>query len=418
MSGANAIAAVTATLRNLLTRAVTLEPELQDTFVTTMPMDRARDGNNNANQLNVFLYQAMPSAAWRNLPMPGQSGQLETAMPPLALNLYYLITAYGRDNDAQSPFSHFLLGRAMSVLHDHPLLGAEEIRLALPDNDLYLQIERVRFTLQPLSVEDIFRLWSGFQTQYRLSASYEAAVVLIESSRATRAPLPVLTRGKSDSGVAVQGNLVPPFPAIEKMTLPDNQPAAKAGDLVTISGAFLGGDTVNVVFTRPPPPGQSTPPEQIIVAAEAGSTGNEVKVHIDAGQGPWKAGWYVVTVAVTVPAGAPSAKPGTTNELWLAYAPDFVGAMPLKATIANGAATIKLKCVPEVTPTQRVLLLLGDRELHAAPRTAQTAALSFPVDQAVPGEYPIRLRVDGVDSLLVDRSVSPPVYRNHKMVLK
>ena len=48
----------------------------------------------------------------------------EPAQPPLALNLFYLLTAYGRDNDAQRPFSHMLLGRAMSILHDHPVLGA------------------------------------------------------------------------------------------------------------------------------------------------------------------------------------------------------------------------------------------------------------------------------------------------------
>lgn len=412
MSSANAIAAVTATLRNLLTQAVTLEPELQDTSVTTLPMDRARDTNNNANQLNVFLYQAMPSATWRNMPMPHQVQSLESGIPPLALNLYYLITAYGRDNDAQGPFSHFLLGRAMSVLHDHPLLGQEEIRLALPNNDLYLQVERVRFTLQPLSVEDIFRLWSGFQTQYRLSASYEAAVVLIESTRGTRAPLPVLTRGQRDSGIAVMGGLVPPFPAIASITLPDGQTAVQPGDAVTISGVFLSGDLVEAVFTRISPPGQ------IRIPAEAGSGATEVKVHIDPAQGAWAAGWYAVTVDITTKPGTPAKTVATTNEAQLALAPALVSALPVKATVNNGAATIKLKCAPEVQPAQRVSLLLGDREIVAAPRNAPTASLSFPVAEAVAGEYPIRLRVDGVDSLLVDPSVSPPVYRKHKAVLK
>lgn len=412
MSSANAIAAVTATLRNLLTQAVTLEPDLQDTSVTTLPMDRARDSNNNANQLNVFLYQAMPSATWRNMPIPQQVQSLESGLPPLALNLYYLITAYGRDNDAQSPFSHVLLGRAMSVLHDHPLLGPEEIRVALPNNDLYLQIERVRFTLQPLSVEDIFRLWSGFQTQYRLSASYEAAVVLIDSTRAVRTPLPVLTRGQSDSGVAVLGGTVPPFPAIDKLTLPGAQAAAQIGDAVTITGAFLSGDLVEAVFTRTAPPGE------IRIPAEAGSGPTEVRVHIDPAKGAWAAGWYSVTVDVTTQPGTPQQKVVTSNEAQLALAPAFVSALPLKATVTNGAATIKLKCAPDVQPTQRVSLLLGDREILAAPHAAATSTLSFAIAQAVAGDYLIRLRVDGVDSLLVDRSVSPPVYRAQKAVLK
>ncbi|WP_144109698.1 DUF4255 domain-containing protein [Paraburkholderia sp. BCC1886] len=412
MSGANAIAAVTASLRNLLAQAVTLEPELQDTSVTTLPMDRARDANNNANQLNVFLYQAMPSAAWRNMPIPQEVQSLESGVPPLALNLYYLITAYGRDNDAHVPFSHFLLGRAMSVLHDHPLLGRDEIRVALPDNDLYQQIERVRFTLQPLSVEDIFRLWSGFQTQYRLSASYEVAVVLIDSRRATRAPLPVLTRGKSDSGIAVLGGLVPPYPAISGITLPDGQTAAQLGDIVIIHGAFLSGDRVEAVFTR------VTSAEQIRLVAEAGSGATEVRVHIDPSKGAWSAGWYTLTVDVTSKAGASAKKVATTNEAQFALAPSLVGTLPLKASVDNGVATLKLKCAPEVQSGQRASLVLGDREIVAERLAAPGGTLSFVVNPAVPGDYLIRLRVDGIDSPLVDRSVTPPVYRAQRAVLK
>src|SRR5438034_2772333 len=113
MSNPLAIPAVTATLRNLLTQ-LTTEPELNDTTVTTQPLDRARTNGNTANQLNLFLYQALPNAALRNMDMPRQVKPGETGMPPLALNLYYLLTAYGRDNDTQRPFSHHLLGRAMS----------------------------------------------------------------------------------------------------------------------------------------------------------------------------------------------------------------------------------------------------------------------------------------------------------------
>jgi hypothetical protein len=41
----------------------------------------------------------------------------------------------------------------------------------------------VRVTLQPLSLEEMSRLWSTFQTQYRLSVAYEVSVVLIDSAR-------------------------------------------------------------------------------------------------------------------------------------------------------------------------------------------------------------------------------------------
>jgi hypothetical protein len=186
MSNWQAIAAVTATLRNLLTQSITIERDLQDTSVTSLLPDRARPSGTTANQVNLFLYQVVPNPAWRNLDMPRQTRPGESGTPPLALNLYYLLTTYGRDDDASRPFSHELLGRAMRTLHDHPVLGPVEIQNALSGNDLYTQIERIRLTLQPLSVEEVYRLWHGFQTPYRTSVSYEATVVLIDSLREVR----------------------------------------------------------------------------------------------------------------------------------------------------------------------------------------------------------------------------------------
>src|SRR3954464_2784047 len=70
MSSPLAIAAVTATLRNLLTTSIASDPELNEPHVTMQPLDRARPAGNNANQLNIFLYWSLPNAAWRNRPVP------------------------------------------------------------------------------------------------------------------------------------------------------------------------------------------------------------------------------------------------------------------------------------------------------------------------------------------------------------
>jgi hypothetical protein len=53
---------------------------------------------------------------------------------------------------------------------------------------------------------------------------------------------------------------------------------------------------------------------------------------------------------------------------------------------------------------------LNDREVPAQPHPSPTGTLTFRVDAASPGQHRVRLRVDGVDSLLVDRSVTPPVF--------
>lgn len=176
MSNSLAIAAVTATLRHLLDHG--LNACVPGTKVTTRPPDKARDAQA-GNQVNLFLYHTQTNAAWRNIDLsPG------TAQPPLALNLYYLLSAYGQNDDDPDPYSHRLLGEAMRLLHVQPVLDPAAIQGALEGNNLHLQAERVRITLQPLSLEEMTKLWSACQTQYRLSVAYEVSVVLIDGSGA------------------------------------------------------------------------------------------------------------------------------------------------------------------------------------------------------------------------------------------
>ena len=249
MSNALAIAAVTATLDAILGNGVHADPDLNDTALTTLPLDKAR-GTITTNQLNLFLYQVLPNAAWRNMDVPTLVKPGETAIPPLALNLHYLMTAFGRENDNSQPFDHHLLGRAMSILYDHALLGPDEIKLAFPGSDLERQVERVRITLQPLSIEEISKLWTGFMTNYRLSVGYEVSVALIDSTQPTRTPLPVLTRGPQDKGPTSQGNLIPPFPTLDSVTPPNQQPSARLGDTITLTGFNLDGTNIGVVFNH------------------------------------------------------------------------------------------------------------------------------------------------------------------------
>src|SRR5271165_7163876 len=255
MSNSQAIAAVTATLQSILQAGLTVEPDLSDATVTILPLDKARAANTN-NQLNLFLCMVARNAAWVNADMPRQVQPGEIAVPPLPLNLYYLFTAFGRDDDAAQPFGHELLGKAMSILHDYPALRAGDIRAATsslsPASDLDQQIERVRLTFQPLSIDDLSKLWTGFGMQYRLSAAYEAAVALIESTRATRTPLPVLTRGpQKDRGIDSSPDLTPPVPTLQAVTPPNQQPSARLNDVVALTGVNFDGTNIRVQFGHP-----------------------------------------------------------------------------------------------------------------------------------------------------------------------
>jgi hypothetical protein len=409
MSNPLAIAAVTATLRNLLDQGANVDPDLSGASVTTLPLDQARTGVTGP-QLNLFLYQTQPNAAWRNMDLPGTARPGETSQPPLPLDLYYLITAYGPEaNDGV--IGHRLLGRAMSVLHDHPVLGAEEIRTALPGNDLHDQIERVRIVPYTMSLDDLTKLWTAFQTGYRISTAYHVSVVLIESRRPPVTPLPVLTIGPNNRGVVVQPDLLPPFPAIATLSPPNDQESIRLGEVLTIVGRHLDGDDITVRFTHP----RLTKPIDLDPLSDATSSRIQVRLEIAAATDAanWPAGFYLVSVIVRR-TGEPER---TTNEVPVALAPRITSTLP--ATVArddNGDAELSLTVAPQVFPDQRAALLLGDRQIEAEPHETQTASLTFSIVDAPLGNHFVRVRIDGVDSLFIDRSVTPPVFDTTQQV--
>ncbi|HKT99536.1 MAG TPA: DUF4255 domain-containing protein [Paraburkholderia sp.] len=414
MSNALAIAAATATLRYILQQGVTADPDLNDATVTIQPLDKAR-GANTANQLNLFLYQIQRNAAWVSRDMPRQLMQGESGFAPLPLNLWYLVTAFGRNDDADNsaqPFGHHLLGKAMSVLHDHAVLSAADIVAAtqtvLPASDLDRQVERIRITFQPLSVEEVYRLWTGFATQYRLSAAYELAVTLIESTRTARTPLPTLTRGPNDQGFNAQANLLPPLPGLLTIAPPNQQPGAALNDIVTISGYHLDGSNVVVRFAHAL---WSAP---VDVNPEPGATATQLSVRIPNDPASWPAGFYAVEVLVQRPG---ETFQRATNQLQLALAPRITLAHTSTAA-ANQTYTVTntVTSVPQVWPAQRAALLFGDQEIVAPDHPAQTGTLVFEAAAVAAGDYLVRLRVDGVDSPLVNRSVTPPAFDSSQKV--
>ncbi len=428
MSNALAIAAVTTTLRHLLQQR--FDTDGSNVTVTTRPPDKARDNNNNGNQVNLFLYQTQINAAWRNMDIPTQVKPGETGQSPLPLNLYYLLTAYAQNDDFPEPTSHRLLGQAMSVFHDHAILSSEDIKAALPnlvEYDLYDQVERVRITSQPLSMDELSKLWTTFQTQYRISAAYEVAVVLIESTRPTKVPVPVLARGVGDQGVASQASLIPPYPvltamnftAIEeaRLNLPAYQasllqkPAANLGDSLTLTGYNLDG-AVSVLFSH-----QQLDVPNSIAIAPSDRTPTELKLTLPDQPAQWPAGFYTATAVVNQ-----MGEERTSNGLSLSLAPE------IEAIAFNGRdqtdpnkpnnVILRVICRPQVFVGQRVSLVLNtqnsalatiaDRELPARNHSNQTNTLDFELGDIPGGTYQVRprLRVDGVDSLIVDYSVT------------
>ncbi len=427
MSNALAIAAVTAVLKDLLNNGLInhdLPSHLGPVKVTALPPDRIKLDEAEPSQLNLFMYQATPNAAWRNVDLPSRDLRGErVSNPPLALDLHYLLTAYG----AEELHGEILLGYALQILHEFPVLGREAIRTALASPspvepstvlpeplkslsaaELADQVEMIKILPQALSPEEISRLWSAFQAHYRPTAAYQASVVLIERQRARKSALPVLTVGPGGRGVAVQPDLVPPFPALAGVILPRGA-GALLDDVLELEGHHLDGSEIRIRFTHPrlrivleagPAPG-STDKKIPVKLREAVEPGSPAALPEKA----WAAGFYTAAVLVKRP-GEPYSR--MTNEISFPVAPSIQ--LPVQAVKGPGEkVTLTVKCRPEVRPEQQASLIVEDREIPAEPHASPADTLSF-IAAIPPGKYWVRLRVDGVDSLLADRTKTPPLF--------
>jgi hypothetical protein len=396
MSDARAIEAVTQTLRWLIGTGLGRHQHgvAHSVQVVAMPPDQAQNNGNDV-ALNLFLYQAQVDAALRNqqppMLVPGETGE-----PPLPLVLHYLLTPYVRNGEDAT--AHHVLGIALQTLNDNVVLTRAQLADIAPYSDVAKQIERIRISWQPLEEKDIFSLWSIFSSPYRLSVAFEVRVVLIDSKRPPRTQLPVLTRGAGDRGPSANANVDSPFPALTAALAPGSQPSALIGDTVTLHGANLTASTVRVLVDHP----LLTDP---IPVTPTSTSGTEV----------------AFTVPDTVPAGAATVALGLstdtpetlTNAVPLPIAPKITSPMP--ASVA-GTGSLTITCTPPVRPGQHALLLLAEHAIAATPIAATTGSLTFAAQGVPAGEYLTRLRIDGVDSQLVDRSVTPPVFDNTQLV--
>jgi hypothetical protein len=202
MSYALAIATVSAVLKSLLDNRLAVQgvaASVGDVTVTALPPDRISVGAEERSQLNLFLYRITPNTALRRAAREGAGGARDRAagdgpdsLPPLALDLHYLLSAYGE----QDLHMEILLGYAIQLLHETPVLTPERIRSALAASNregaalpparaalsaahLADRVERIGITPEYLSAEEGSRLWSTLQARYRPSAAFKVSPVMI-----------------------------------------------------------------------------------------------------------------------------------------------------------------------------------------------------------------------------------------------
>lgn len=431
MSSALAIASVTYVLKDLLNDGLINHNVSAATgglvMVTALPPDLLLEATaDKGSKLNLFMYRATPNQGWRNASLPSRdSSGNRTSNPPLALDLHYLLTALA----AEELHAEILLGYGMLLLHEHPVLTRSAIETALnaasvsgsglPDrlrslaaSGLAEQIEQVKITPQPMSSDEMSKLWSAFQSKYRPTAAYQVSVVLLESTLPARAPLPVLRRGRPEEfaggeGIGVAANLLKPLtptPTITGITCPDQQQSACLGDAIVLGGFNLDGSDVVVSFES------RWGNNEVAIGNVSGTL--TVPIPADKPE-EWAAGVHGVSALIR--------RPGkgfceATNKVPFTLAPGITLPPDTKSCVPNDERAdlfdleITIRSAPHLWPGQRVSLFLNDTEALAEPFIAQTDRARFVFTALPPGDYLVRMRVDGVDSHFIDYAQKPPAF--------
>lgn len=196
MSNYVAIRGVTETLKALLNKQM----EMKGITVSSGPPDL--EPETRVKRVNLYLYKVVENAHLKNQEIPGEGHPGAYGHPPLSLMLYYLLTAfpdidkYNKDYDLAV---HEMLGDAMRVLHDYPIItDSMEVPpgsgTKLLHTSLQNQFEKVKITLEPLDTEELTKIWLAFNIAYRLSVGYAVSVVQIESEKPRRLARPIKTR--------------------------------------------------------------------------------------------------------------------------------------------------------------------------------------------------------------------------------
>jgi hypothetical protein len=329
------------------------------------------------------------------------------ANPPLALNLHYLVSAYGKNElDPE-----ILLAWTMQLFHENAIMSRQSVQslltamgsspgatpemIAVAKTDLADQVELIKVLPEALSNEEISKLWMAFNTHYRPTTSYQVSVVLIHEKQTIKSNLPVQMRTVKAIPLA--------SPVIEAVT----PGSVQAGDVLTITGRNFVGDAVAdtlVAFDDNPPVTPDSAQNSVIRVTVPNTLLPGVRMirvvrNVEFG-------------VVTDPHSAFSSSPAQFMLM-----PVVTDASPVAAAVGT---PLTLHVTPQVGRTQVANLYIGDFaiELPARPPTdpATSATLTFQIPASFPHTnpataQPFRVAVDGVQSkLALDTNSASPTF--------
>jgi hypothetical protein len=257
VSASTAIGLVSSSLRSLLVGEMRLSLAVDVTLLA--PDEQAGD-----RRINLFLYRLAENPYLKNLgPVVLPSDPRRVVPSPLSLDLYYLVTSYA-PNDPQdgNATAHQMLGEAMRVLHENPVLPAAYLANGLRDAREQLQIVE-----KPLDPDELSRIWATFSQPFRLSVLYQVSAVQLDQAPERQSPVPErvrtvgapLVRRPPDRPAVL--SIVPRSVAaggtvtVAGEHLAGRQAMITIGNRTVLDGARLGADEVAVPVPADLPPG-------------------------------------------------------------------------------------------------------------------------------------------------------------------
>lgn len=409
MSNALSIATVTAVIKNLLENGLvsdTIAASVGDVLVTALPPDKIQVGSDERAQINLFLYHVTQN---RNVDWVSQEyrsrhssiSSTRATNPPLALDLHYVLTAYGgKDFQAE-----ILLGYAMRMLHKLPIVTSSTIENALKNSsetstssvfsqaiagisvsNLAAQIGQIKLSPEFLNMEESSKIWSALQTHYRPSATYQASMVLIESEQGDKSK--------------VDSILLSNEPIIEQVAVPSSQVEEKIiiGSTLLVRGKSLQGDITKVRFSNL---------DKIFTPFDVKDTQVSLQVPPDL-----RAGVQSVQVVHQTMDGGQAQNLIESNVAAFIIHPKInierTESSPegIEGDLRSGFLSVKFN--PKIGKEQRVILLLNQISsenplFYSFPITARasdTDTIAIGIKNVKPGVYIVRVQVDGAESIL------------------
>ncbi len=425
MSNGLALAAVTAAIQALIEEFLAAQSAGgivgANVPVVAVPPDliQAQVDADGVPRLNFYLYQVATNQGWLNRDHSTHDASGRPAnVAPLGLDLHYLLTAYAKDNWK----AEVILGWAIQVLHERPVFdrqflqekrnqwagGSNPWRQAFADSGLADQVEQLMIFPETMNTEELSKLWTAFQAKYRPTVAYQVSVALIEGSQVAGWTPRVLKR-----------NVAFGTPVLFAVVPPDNQQGVQLGEGVLLKGASLTGgpgEQMEILATHRL---WSTPK---LLELDGDPTPTQVFVRVPADPAGFPAGVYSVMLRYTknTPDGTVTR---TTNALTFGLLPEVpvspdrqlsIHSTQLTPATPDQPATydvkLTLECSPPLQPDQVASCFLGTHQSKEQTIQAPTSTLTFqylkqppekPEPLPVPaGNYYIRLRVDGQESLL------------------